>query len=58
MEQKEQCDHSDDQRVLSGVWCSPEIKKAFEMGYEIYEYESADDIFSSFVTYFAKLKQE
>ena len=26
--------------------------------YEIYEYESVDDIFSSFVIYFAKLKQE
>ena len=64
MERKERCDHSDDQRVLSGVWCSPEIRKALEMGYEIvkvyeiYKYESADDIFSSFVRYFAKLKQD
>ena len=63
MEQKEQCDHSDHQQLLSGVWCSPEIKKALEMGYEIvkvyevYQYESVD-IFSSFVIYFVKLKQE
>ena len=50
--------------MLSGVWCTLEIRKALQMGfeivkvYEIYKYESAGDIFSSFVTYFVKLKQE
>ena len=64
MEHKERCNHSDDQLVLSGIWCSPEIRKALEMGYEIvkafeiYKYHSADDVFSSFVTHLAKLKQE
>ena len=50
--------------MLSGIWCSPEIEKTLEMGYEIvkvyeiYEYESVDDIFSSCVMYFVKFKQE
>ena len=52
------CHHSDEERTLTGVWCSPEIKKALEMGYEmknvyqIYKYESIGDIFSSFVRIF------
>ena len=54
------CHHADDQ----WMWCSPEIKKALEIGYEIvkvhevYNYESASDQFSSFVKYFMKLKQQ
>ena len=58
------CQHSDEECTLTGVWCSPEIKKALEMGYEmknvyeLYKYESVGDIFSSFVKYFSKLKQK
>ena len=62
VEKNNECHHAGEQRLLSGVWCSPEIKKALEMGHKIvkvYEvYESANDIFSSFVKYFMKLKQQ
>ena len=58
------CQYLDEERTLTGVWCSPEIKRALEMGYErkkvykLYHYESVGDIFSSFVKYFSKLKQK
>ena len=40
LERSYQCAHSDDRRVLTGTWCTPELKKAVELGYEIqYIYE-------------------
>ena len=40
LERSYQCAHSDDQRVLTGTWCIPVLKKAVELGYEIqYIYE-------------------
>ena len=45
------CQHLYEERTLTGVWCSPEMKKALEMGYEmkkvckLYKYELVGDIF-------------
>ena len=40
LERSYRCAHSDDQRVLTGTWCTPELKKAVELGYEVqYIYE-------------------
>ena len=39
-ERTPECIHTDEQRVLTGTWCSPELHKAVELGYEIqYLYE-------------------
>lgn len=29
------CPHSDEDRMIRGVWCTPELEKAVEMGYKI-----------------------
>lgn len=29
------CPHTDDERMLTGTWCTPEIEKAIEMGYQL-----------------------
>ena len=35
-----ECVHTDQQRALTGTWCSPELDKAVELGYEVqYIYE-------------------
>lgn len=67
------CKHSSDKRAIVGVYCTPELKKAVELGYkirriyEVYHWPySAQDkpeceqegIFSSYVKTFLKLKQE
>ena len=66
------CTHSDDERKITGVFCSPEIKKALEMGYyiqrihEIWKYklsvfseENPDGgIFTEYIRYFYKMKLE
>ena len=31
------CDHSDDQRAFVGTWCTPELMKALDKGYELLE---------------------
>lgn len=35
VERTYQCSHSSSQRHLTGTWCTPELVKAVEMGYEI-----------------------
>jgi len=32
---KDRCDHNDEQRAVTGLWVSLEIKKAIEKGYKI-----------------------
>ena len=36
-ERTPECIHTDEQRVLTGTWCSPELNKAVELGYECSE---------------------
>jgi len=35
LDNSHQCPHSDDQRMLRGTWCTPELCKAVDMGYVI-----------------------
>uniref|UniRef100_A0A1I8GYG9 DNA-directed DNA polymerase n=1 Tax=Macrostomum lignano TaxID=282301 RepID=A0A1I8GYG9_9PLAT len=37
MEQQcgDDCDHSDEQRALTGTWATPELRKAFQLGYRL-----------------------
>lgn len=66
------CDHSDNERVISGTWVLAEVHLAIEMGYavvevfEIWEYQvqtydpitKTGGIFTKYMNTFLKLKQE
>ena len=59
------CAHYNDQRILTGTWCTPELKKAVELGYEIqYIYEVwhfpqvQEGLFRDYVNTWLKIKQE
>ena len=67
------CDHNDDQRTFVGTWCTPELMKALDKGYELLEmYEVYDwtrssqydprtregGLFAHYVNTFLKIKQE
>lgn len=67
------CDCKVEDRVLIGTWCTPEIQKALECGYElqtVYEVyhwdtvavydreEGTEGLFTGFINTFLKLKQE
>ena len=60
-----ECNHTDEQRVLTGTWCSPELSKAVELGYQvqyIYEVwhfdETCEGLFRDYVNTWLKIKQE
>ena len=70
---QKQCTCHDDARALIGTWCTPEIVKALECGYEIlktyevYHWEESSQydpttctggLFAAFVNTFLKVKQE
>jgi len=64
-ERSAQCSHTDEQRVLTGTWCSPELNKAVELGYQvqyIYEVwhfkETCEGLFRDYVNTWLKIKQE
>ena len=59
------CKHLHIEREFIGTWCSPELEKAVEMGYEvvtIYEVyhfkESQEGLFDKYVNKWLKVKQE
>ena len=59
------CEHYEDQCEFISTWCSPEIEKAVELGYEVKEiYEvwnfeqSMEGLFAKYVNKWLKLKQE
>ena len=63
-ERTAECIHTDEQRVLTRTWCSPELSKAVALGYEvqyIYEVwhfkETCED-FRDYVNTWLKIKQE
>ena len=65
LERSYSCAHSDDQRVLTGTWCTPELEKAVELGYEVqYIYEVwhfpqvQEGLFRDYVNTWLKIKQE
>ena len=65
LERSYHCAHSEDQRVLTGTWCTPELNKAIELGYQIqYIHEvwhfpqTQEGLFKDYVNTWLKLKQE
>lgn len=59
------CNHNDESRALIGVWTTPELYKAMDMGYEVLEAyetwhfeESSTELFKPYVEFFLKIKQE
>jgi len=60
-----ECAHSEHERALTGTWCTPELQKAVELGYEIqhiYEVwhlpETCEGLFQDYVNTWLKIKQE
>jgi len=59
------CDHSDEERMLTGVWCTPELNKAVEKGYrivkihEVWHFKNTrKGLFRNYVQKWLKVKQE
>ncbi|XP_061170591.1 uncharacterized protein LOC133179932 [Saccostrea echinata] len=62
---KHRCQHTDQERSLTGTWVTTELHKALDMGYtleQIYEVwhfpESSTDLFRPYIDTFLKIKQE
>ena len=60
-----ECVHSDEERAITGVWCTNEFQKALEKGYKIahiYEVEHFEkrstDLFKEYIKKFMKIKLE
>ena len=65
LERSAQCAHSDEQRALTGKWCSPELHKAVELGdevqylYEVWQFDqTCEGLFRDCVNTWLKIKQE
>ena len=65
LQQQEKCEHSPDERVFTGTWCTNEIALALAKSYriiEIYEVwhfvKTSDTLFRDYVRDFMKLKME
>ena len=67
LERSNMCGHSREQRMLKGTWCTPELQKAVEKGYQIYkihevwhfpEENCRRGLFAGYVNTWLKLKQE
>ena len=59
------CNHeSENERALEGTWCTPELKKAVELGYkiskiyEVWHYPHRGILFDEYVNMFLKIKVE
>ena len=59
------CPHTDEQRALTSTWCSLELVKAVELGYQVqYIYEAwhfketCEGLFADYVNTWLKIKQE
>ncbi len=64
-QQKERCQHSDEERSISGVWTSVELSHAIVKGYtvvkivEVWHFpHTSDTLFGDYVKTFLKFKQE
>ena len=65
LERSPLCDHSPEQRMLRGTWCTSEINEAKRMGYELKKVhevwhfkESARGLFAEYVNTWLKIKTE
>lgn len=71
--QQYSCDHTDEQRAITGVWCTPELQEALRSGYkllklyEVYQYDTISQydektksggLFAEQVNLFLKIKTE
>lgn len=59
------CTHSHNERAIQGSWCSVELEKALEKGYQILQIhevwhfpQQSDELFKDYVNTFLKIKQE
>lgn len=72
-ESQNPCQCTDEERAITGTWCTPELQKALEKGYtllkcyEVYHWEDTEEydldtkqggLFTEYVNTFLKLKQE
>ena len=67
LKRRHYCIHSDDERILRGTWCTPEIEKAIEKGYvikhihEVWHFppdQRQTGLFANYVNKWLKIKQE
>lgn len=65
MQRSWKCDHTSEERQLTGTWCTPEIEEAITRGYkvihihEVWHFEKkSNTLFRSYVDTFLKIKQE
>ena len=67
LQRRHYCIHSDDERILRGTWCTPEIEKAVEKGYvikhihEVWNFPESQrktGLFAEYVDKWLRLKQE
>lgn len=67
LERSNICGHTREQRILKGTWCTPELQKAVEKGYQIQkihevwhfpEENRREGLFAGYVNTWLKLKQE
>ena len=67
LERSNMCGHTREQRMLKGTWCTPELQKAVEKGYQIQkihevwhfpEENRREGLFAGYVNTWLKLKQE
>ena len=59
------CPHPDEQRALTSTWCTPELEKAVELGYQVlyihevwHFQETCQGLFEDYVNTWLKIKQE
>ena len=59
------CDQTEDERALTGTWCTPELEKVVEMGYvishvhEVWHFEeTCHGLFAEYVNTWLKIKVE
>ncbi|XP_068684293.1 uncharacterized protein [Montipora capricornis] len=63
--QQSPCEHKEEERILSGTWCSIEINKALELGYRMVQMievghfpQKSSKLFTGYIDTFLKIKQE
>ena len=63
--QQSPCEHKEEERILSGTWCSIEIDKALDLGYrmvrmiEVWHFpQKSSKLFTGYIDTFLKIKQE
>ena len=64
LEKSHRCSHTPEQRTLRGIWCTPELRKAVEMGYrllkihEVWHFKKRQEgLFADYVNTWLKIKQ-